>query len=56
MFSPRRQKKGGAARRLVRNVVAGLVIGGAIGSVIGKHVIDKNDEEDKENTDDEKEE
>lgn len=30
---------------MVKRLVTGLIIGGAIGSVVGKHLLDKHDEQ-----------
>jgi len=53
---PFRRAKAPAPRRLLREVVAGLIIGGAIGSIIGSKVLEKMEREEKRGRGNEEEE
>ena len=52
---PRKKPKAPAPKKAVKRLVTGLIIGGAIGSVVGKHLLEKHDnepdEDDAEETD-----
>lgn len=43
-----RRRKQAKQDQALRRIVTGLVIGGAIGSVVGRHLVDKHDQEDGE--------
>jgi hypothetical protein len=41
-------KRKSKTQRAVRHAIAGLIIGGAVGSVVGRHLMEENDENDEE--------
>ncbi|MBT4367533.1 hypothetical protein HOD24_04045 [Candidatus Peregrinibacteria bacterium] len=48
MRFPLCRKRKSKTQRAVRHAIAGLIIGGAVGSVVGRHLMEENDENDEE--------